>query len=918
MKISAFIAAVVLFVVALVLAAMPGGCGTHGSHRSSAGQGGAAPGAQPAQWGDADGKFDARWLEGAKFATVPPDGSMSMPPGTWSGFGGAQSGPGLVPPGSSVGAVDRMTYFGLDGLRSNVGDASVGFVPMEPGAPSNPDISGLLQFRYVLPGNIPSPELLTNGFQTRAMRVSAAEVRAGLPLVPPSTAPNDPIMALYSEIESRTAPNETQARVIAAMEAHQRAVAAAEAEAAARPPEFVLRPGEELWVIERRKVNVPSPTDDLPGCGSLMTRVRQRAYVGPYFQDGPEVMCDVPVPLTHTDVDARIDGYVSGVRVTQRFENPFSETIEALYVFPLPEDAAVSDFVMTIGERRIRGVVREREQARQVYEEARRQGHTASLLTQERPNVFTQHVANIEPGKGIDVTMTYFNTLAYHDGWFEFVFPMVVGPRFNPPRDLRHRPFHDGVGSVARGAAGASRQGTELQYLRPQERSGHDIAVKVAIDAGVPIESLECRSHQVNVLGSSEGGHRATVALSPLDSVPNKDFVLRWRVAGERLKTAMLTQVTEKGGFFTLMIVPPSDLKYVERAPTEMVFVIDCSGSMDGEPLAQARRAVVHAIRSLRPEDSFQVVNFGETASLLGERSLRATWDNVKRGIDHVESLRAGGGTYMVNGLRAALGFPHDPRRTRFVCFLTDGFIGNEPEVLGELKKHLGESRVFSMGMGSAPNRHLLEEMARLGRGAAAHVGLQDDAASVMGMFMDRATHAALTDVRIDWGGLEVDEVFPPRTPDVFVGRPVMVTGRFRGAGATTVTVSGRAGAGGERVPILVPVVVGEDEGLGEAGARRALAAVWARQKIAHLGRRAIGDGERDEWFEGQITRTALDHGLMSAFTSFVAVDSLTRTAGPIGRTVEVPVPTPEGVNFHTTVQERPTIVRRAPGDDGP
>ncbi|MFM9995303.1 MAG: VIT domain-containing protein [Phycisphaerales bacterium] len=909
MKISALIAAVVLFVVALVLAAMPGGCaaGSHG---------------RMGDMRDSDRSKRDRQL-------APPGAASLSPPPTWNVIGTQSDSLGLQLPGNWVGTVDGWNSFGVGGGQPVVGDASATFDPTRAQIPPDWIVNypnGWPGISYAVKPQVSEARTGVPSQNTQAF-IQLNSVRSqGIPSEPPATgqspfaaggdSPNATLEELRAMYFRGASPHHHDYQAL--LEAHQRAVAAAEAEAAAKPPEFVLRPGDELLVIERRKVNVPPPTDDLPGCGSLMTRVNRRAYVGPYFQDGPEVTCDVPVPLTHTDVDARIDGYVSGVRVTQRFENPFSETIEALYVFPLPEDAAVSDFVMTIGERRIRGVIREREQARQVYEEARRQGHTASLLTQERPNVFTQHVANIEPGKGIDVTMTYFNTLAYHDGWFEFVFPMVVGPRFNPPRDLRHKPFRDGVGSVERGADGASRQVTEVQYLRPAERSGHDIAVKVAIDAGVPIESLECRSHQVNVLASSQGGHRANVALSPLDSVPNKDFVLRWRVAGERLKTAMLTQVTEKGGFFTLMIVPPSDLKYVERAPTEMVFVIDCSGSMDGEPLAQARRAVVHAIRSLRPEDSFQVVNFGETASLLGDRGLPATWDNVKRGIDYVESLRAGGGTYMVNGLRAALGFPHDPRRTRFVCFLTDGFIGNEAEVLGELKKHLGESRVFSMGMGSAPNRHLLEEMARLGRGAAAHVGLQDDAASVMGMFMDRATHAALTDVRIDWGGLEVDEVFPARTPDVFVGRPVMVTGRFRGAGATTVTVSGRAGAGGERVPILVPVVVGEDEGLGEAGARRALAAVWARQKIAHLGRRAIGDGERDDWFDGQITRTALDHGLMSAFTSFVAVDSLTRTAGPIGRTVEVPVPTPEGVNFNTTVQERPTIVRRAPGDDGP
>ncbi len=698
------------------------------------------------------------------------------------------------------------------------------------------------------------------------------------------------------------------------------------------PHEFTLRPGEELWVIERRVDATLIVSDDMPGCGALVAHLYpaqpapaqpaglddSRAYAAELLAESERLsrglppQTIVPVPLKHTDVDARIDGYISTVRVTQQFENPFSHTIEAVYVFPLPEDAAVSDFLMTIGDRRIRGVIREREQARQVYEEARRQGYTASLLTQERPNIFTQHVANIEPGRAIDITMTYFNCLAYHDGWFEWVFPMVVGPRFNPPYTKNWKPFNDGVGAVEAGAPGISGQQTEVQYLRPHERSGHDIGVRLAIDAGVPIESIECRSHQVNVHSAHDTPHLANVVLSSLDSIPNKDFVLRYRVAGSSTKSAMLTQVTEKGGFFTLMLVPPADLQYIERGPIEMVFVIDCSGSMQGEPLEQAKRAATHALRNLRPEDSFQVINFSDSSSALGHRALDSSWENVRRGIAYVEGLQAGGGTQMIHGLRAALGFPHDPRHLRFVCFLTDGYIGNEAEILAELKKGLGEARVFSMGMGSSPNRYLMDEMAKLGRGATAYIGLGDDAASVMGMFLDRAAHAALTDIRIDWGGLAVDEVFPARMPDLFVGRPLFVTGRFRGSGATTVQVTGRAGARGERIPIMVPVAIGDDAG----AARGSLATVWARQKIAGLTRRTVG--YESPVADDQVLRTALDFALMSPFTSFVAVDSLTRTAGPIGATVEVPVPIPEGTNYSATVQERPRPRYRAPGDDGP
>src|SRR5947208_11878295 len=200
---------------------------------------------------------------------------------------------------------------------------------------------------------------------------------------------------------------------------------------------------------------------------------------------------EIPLPLEHTEVKALVSGFIATVEVTQQFQNPYDARIEAVYVFPLPHNASVNDFVMTIGERRIRGIIRERREAERIYQEAKERGYVASLLTEERPNIFTQSVANIEPGRAIDVNIKYFHTLDYVDGWYEFVFPMVVGPRFNPPGTT------NGIGAVERGGRGASGQSTEVQYLRPHERSGHDISLAVNIDAGVPVEQVECKPHQV-------------------------------------------------------------------------------------------------------------------------------------------------------------------------------------------------------------------------------------------------------------------------------------------------------------------------------------------------------------------------------------------------------------------------------------
>ena len=640
------------------------------------------------------------------------------------------------------------------------------------------------------------------------------------------------------------------------------------------PPGSFPSPHEELWIIQRPEGPQPARGDDVPGCGTLMCK-------------RPDEEKEVPLPLKHTDVNAGISGYIATVEVTQQYHNPYDSKIEAVYVFPLPQNAAVNEFIMTVGERRIRGIIRDREEAERIYDEAKRQGYVASLLTQERPNVFTQSVANIEPGEDIDINIKYFNTLAYADGWYEFVFPMVVGPRFNP------RGQTEGIGAVARGRHGASGQPTEVQYLKPGERSGHDIAVSVDIDAGVAIEDIQSRSHVIAVNHMSPG--RAAVKLSPLDTLPNKDFVLRYKVAGETVKSALLTHEDERGGYFTLMIYPPADLNDLPRTATEMIFVLDCSGSMSGRPIAQAKAAVERALYHMQPDDTFQIIRFSNNASQLGPAPLSATAGNIRKGLNYLQSLSGGGGTMMIEGIKAALDFPHDEKRLRFVAFLTDGYIGNEAEILGEVHDRLGDSRIFSFGVGSSPNRYLLDRMAKLGNGAVAYLSLEDSAADVMNLFFERVNHAAMTDLEIDWGDAEVADLFPARVPDLFVGRPVILTGRYTGAFDSPIRVYGRCG--GEPREIAIPVDV--DEG---ATVHAGLPAVWARMKIADLADRATYEAFAD--LPGLIKQVALEYGLMSSYTAFVAVDSLTRTAGAFGTTVAVPVPVPKGVRYDTTVTE--------------
>ncbi|MBW7989455.1 MAG: VWA domain-containing protein, partial [Planctomycetes bacterium] len=452
--------------------------------------------------------------------------------------------------------------------------------------------------------------------------------------------------------------------------------------------------------------------------------------------------------------------------------------------------------------------------------------------------------------------------------------------------------YTDGVGAVARGKKGISGQKTEVQYLKPGERSGHDIAVTVDVDAGVAIEDVGCTSHVIDKTFATPENMR--VKLSSLDSIPNKDFVLRYKVAGKKVKSALVTHRDKRGGFFSLMLYPPENLSYLKRAPMEMIFVLDCSGSMSGKPIAKAKEAIKRGLKKLGKDDTFQVIRFSNNASQFGPNPVPATGANIRKAIRYVDNLHGSGGTMMIEGIKAALDFAHDPGRFRLVSFMTDGYIGNEVEILAAVHKRLGASRIFSFGVGSSVNRYLLDRMAKLGKGAVAYIGLDDSSGQIVDLFYERISHPALTDINIDWGNMQVTDVYPNRVRDLFVGRPVILTGRFKGQSKTTIRVSGKVGDLTQE--IAIPVNLDDS-----ASTHSGIACVWARKRIEILANQAAYDNNPD--LPGQIKQVALEYSLMSAYTAFIAVDSSRQTTGDHGVTVAVPVPVPDGVRYDTTVQ---------------
>ena len=643
-----------------------------------------------------------------------------------------------------------------------------------------------------------------------------------------------------------------------------------------------VQPGEDIWIIAKPDgASQPSREDDTPGSGAMIAYQPNDEAGDSYAKT-----IEIPLPLQHTDVKARIDGYIGSVSVEQQFANPFDTKIEAVYLFPLPEKAAVTEFVMVIGERRIRGILREKEEAVAIYEQARAQGYQVSLLTQHRPNVFEQKVANIDPGKRIDVRIDYFHTLAYRDGWYSFVFPTVVGPRFNPPG------HPDPVHAEARSKP-AKTDGVTATYLRPGERSAHDLSIQVEVDAGVSIEEIRS-THDIATDWHSP--NRASIELAAVTTIPNRDFLLEYRVAGDTIKSNLLTHFDEEEnqGYFTLMMYPPAELESLKRQPLELVFVVDCSGSMYGQPLKQAKVAISEALDRLETSDTFQIIRFSDDASFFGASPVRATPAHIKKARRYLRGLNGTGGTMMIEGIKAALSFPHDPSRLRFVSFLTDGYIGNESEIIAAVHDRIGASRIFSFGVGSSVNRYLLERLAKEGRGVVAYLGPQDSGRDVMNDFFDRIGHPAMTDVRLDWGSMVVTDRYPAKLPDLFVGRPLIVTGKYAG---TTGEIVARGRAGAENIQVTLPVT-------DDNGNNAAIPKLWARLRIADLEDRQNWESDPSGELSSAIRQTALQYRLISDYTSFVAVDASERTDGNYGITVRQAVPVPAGVRYDTTIAQ--------------
>ncbi len=599
----------------------------------------------------------------------------------------------------------------------------------------------------------------------------------------------------------------------------------------------------------------------------------------------------LPAPVLDTDVEIDINGMVARATVRQRFHNPTDTWLEGVYVFPLPERAAVDRLRMRIGERFIEGRIEERQAAKATYAQARAEGRKAALLEQERPNIFTAAVANIGPDEAIVVEIQYQETIAVDDGQFSLRFPMVVGPRFIP----------GGVQVANFGGTGWA-VGTDQvpdatritpPVARPEHGPINPVKLAVRLDAGFPLAEVKSHHHPVTVaeeLDVDGAGHVRLIVLKDGTVPADRDFELTWRPGVGDAPTAGLFSETVDGRRYLLVMVMPPDIESDAPATTsarELIFVVDTSGSMAGESIRQAKAALQAALDQLRPGDSFNVIQFNSQTSALFSTAQPVDAGSLRTARAYVAALEGNGGTVMALALELSLAGGRDTGRLRQIVFVTDGAVGNETALFDTIRARLGNSRLFTVGIGSAPNSHFMRGGARHGRGTFTHIGQVDQVAPRMRDLFDKLSKPVLTDIRAYFPGAATAEIAPDPIPDLYAGEPVVFTVAL-GADAERVVLDGRIGDARWR------------QGMPLAGGNAAsgIARLWARNRIAAL-EDAWLDGEARSDTDAAILETALRFHLVSRLTSLVAVDvTPSRPDGEDAGTGAVPTNLPRGWEY--------------------
>ncbi|MCG8427172.1 MAG: marine proteobacterial sortase target protein [Chromatiales bacterium] len=651
------------------------------------------------------------------------------------------------------------------------------------------------------------------------------------------------------------------------------------------PAQAELQPGDKTAVDQLPRMSI-----DQVQQGSLLLKLASGGV-------------SVDAPLLHTDVSMRVSGMVNRVQVTQQFHNPGDEWVEGTYVFPLPENSAVDHLKMRIGERIIEGEIKEKGEAKKIYNQAKREGKRASLLSQQRPNIFTTAVANIGPGEKVEVIIEYQQVLHYDVGRFSLRFPMVVAPRYIPGRVIEQEEVTAFSGNGWAQNTDQVPDAAEITppVVDPTEPKVNPVTMEIRLDAGFPLAHIESRFHPVTIENHTDGYH--LIRLEP--GVPaDRDFELIWTPQIDQMpKGALFNEQWQGDDYSLLMIMPPAtDQISPITQPREVIFVVDTSGSMHGTSLAQAKSALSMALSRLKPNERFNVIQFNSNTHALFGQAVPASPKNLRKARGYVNLLEADGGTEMLSALRRALTGEQDESVLRQVVFLTDGSVGNEEKLFSTIQQRLGSSRLFTVGIGSAPNSFFMTRAANFGRGSFTYIGDVAEVKQKMSELFSKLESPVLTDIQVAWPeGAEV-EMWPARIPDLYLGEPVVLAAKLP-KGGTSVEITGRIN--GQQWQQQVKLAGGAKH----EGVR----VIWARRKIADLmDRKAQGEPESE--IRPAVLAVALKHHLVSRYTSLVAVDKT--PVRPVEENLQTkPLPTnlPQGWSAKKVFGSMPQTATPAP-----
>ncbi|MCK5219071.1 VWA domain-containing protein, partial [bacterium] len=552
------------------------------------------------------------------------------------------------------------------------------------------------------------------------------------------------------------------------------------------------------------------------------------------------------LPLKSTGVKVTISGVIADVQVTQVYKNEGQNTLEAIYVFPASSRAAVYAMRMTIGERTIDAKIEERKKARETYAQALAEGKTASLLEQQRPNVFQMNVGNILPGDEIKVSMNYTELLVPENNTYEFVYPTVVGPRYS---------------NQTAETAGTQDQWVANPYLKEGQDTPSTFSFGLTINSGVSLARLTSPSHDINI--EYTGKTSAHIGLKESNQTNNRDVVIQYSLAGDKIESGLLMNIGKKEDFFLLMLEPPQRVAANMIVPREYIFIIDVSGSMRGFPLNVTKALMRDLLGNLKSSDFFNVMLFSGGNSVLSGQSLPATRSNLEKAIALVERQRGGGGTELMPALKKAMALPRrEENISRSMVIVTDGYVTVEKDAFDYIRKHLNKGNVFSFGIGSSVNRFLIEGLARAGMGEPFIILNDREAKSKAVQFKEYIESPVLTDIQVKFNGLNVSDVEPCSIPDLFAKKPVVVFGKYHGTPQGTITVTGKTAGQPYRQDIRVSA--------GDITTRnQALRYLWARHRIMRLA--DMVKLSYDDKQVKEVTQLGLDYNLLTDYTSFVA-----------------------------------------------